>query len=115
MAALETVTQYVSAARTLLSDTSTPYRYSDADLVLALSLAMLEARKVRPDLFLDRFDDIPSFETNDATEVEMDEQYRTAVLYYIVGHAQLRDDEDTQDARAGALLAKFTSQMLSLS
>jgi hypothetical protein len=51
---------------------------------------------------------------NDATPVVLDQQYRVAVIYYIVGHAQLRDEEDTQDQRAAALLGKFQSQMLSL-
>lgn len=114
MAALETVEDYVDAARTLLQDTVETYRYSDDELVLALSLAVLEARRIRPDLFLDRFDELPEFTDNDDTEVEIDAQYRTAFLYYIVGHAQLRDEEDSQDARAAALLNKFTSQLLTI-
>ena len=114
MAALDTVAKYVTSARTLLSDTTVPYRYPDPDLVLALSFAMLEARRLRPDLFIGRYDAIPSFTVNDSTAVDIDEQYRIAVLYYMAGHAQLRDDEDTQDARAGQFLNKFVSQMMSM-
>ena len=114
MAALATVTNYVDAARALLSDATTPYRYSDANLVLALSFGILEARRLRPDLFIDRFSAIPSFTTNDTTAVDFDEQYRVALLYYIVGHAQMFDEEDTQDARAAAFKNRFTAQMLAV-
>jgi len=114
MAALATVANFITTARVLLQDTAGD-RYSDAELVIALSLSMLEARKLRPDLFIGRFDDIPSYTVNDSTAVEIDDQYRVPLLYYIVGHAQMRDEEDTQDARAAAFLGKFTSQMLGLS
>lgn len=114
MSALDTVAKYVTAARTLLSDTVEPYRYSDGSLVFGLSASLLEARKLRPDLFLGRLDDVPEFTANDSSEVEFDQQYRVALLYYIVGHAQLRDDEDTQDARAATFLNKFLGQLLSI-
>lgn len=111
--ALDTVQDYVNGARVLLQDADAPYRYPDADLVAALSYAMLEARKLRPDLFLGS-SSVPSYPTNDTTAVNIDEQYRVAVLYYIVGQAQLRDDETTQDTRAAAFLAKFTSALTAL-
>ncbi len=111
MAALATVANYLSAARTLLQDTVTPYRYSDADLVEAMNFGILDARRIRPDLFLSTFDDIPSY-TVASTTVDFNEQYRTALLMYMVGHAQLRDDEDTQDQRAAAFLNRFTSQLM---
>jgi hypothetical protein len=110
--ALATVQQYVTTARALLQDTVVPYRYSDANLAIGLSLGFLEARRLRPDLFLGRFDNIPNFTTVDSTAVDMDEQYRVPLLYYMVGHVQLFDEEDTQDARAAVFLNKFTSQML---
>lgn len=115
MAALDTVAKYVTSARVLLQDTvAGSERYSDAELVLALSFAILEARKLRPDLFLDEDFVLPSYTANDTTVVPIDEQYRVPFLYYMAGHAQLRDDEPTQDARAGALLQKFQMQLLAL-
>ena len=51
--ALDTVQDYVSAARVLLQDTVAPYRYSDADMIAELNLAILEAKRVRPDLFFE--------------------------------------------------------------
>jgi hypothetical protein len=114
VAALETVTEYIGAARTLLQDTVVPYRYADAELLLALSFAMLTARRLRPDMFIGRADAVPSYAANDSTVVVFDQQYRVAALYFVVGHAQLRDEEDTQDARAAGLLNKFSSILLAL-
>lgn len=109
--ALETVSAYVSFVRELLQDErDTPYRYSDASIVRALSLALPEAKKLRPDLFLGVT--TPTYTVNDATVVPMDEMYRLALAYFCVGMMQLRDDEEVQDQRAAAFLqmasAKFT-------
>jgi hypothetical protein len=113
MPTLATVQNYVSSARTLLQDSVEPYRYPDADLVEGLNFAILEARKMRPDLFLGQTT-LESFSTSDSTAVTIDEQYRVAFVYYMVGHAQLRDDEGEQDARASAFLAKFTQKLAAL-
>ncbi len=113
MPALETLGDYLEEARTLLQDKHEPYRYSDAELVSALNIGLAEARRVRADLFLPR-GDIPFFATGSSvnTKVPMEPMYRPTLVYYIVGRAQLRDDENTTDARAGALLGKFTAQLL---
>ena len=46
MAALTTVADYITGARRLLLDETSPYRYSDADLVDALNYAHLDARRI---------------------------------------------------------------------
>lgn len=114
--ALDTVADYLSSARVLLQDTVSPYRYSDAELVNALNLSLLEARRLRPDLLKGYFrTTIPAYSSGaTSTAVVFDPQYRVALLYYICGHAQLRDDENTQDARATIFLNKFTAQMLTI-
>jgi hypothetical protein len=115
--ALDTVADYVAEARVLLQDLIETYRYPDADLVSALNMGIMTARRLRPDLFLNATT-LPSFVEADiaaATEFDMDEQYRVPFVYFMVGHAQLRDEEDTQDARAGAFIGKFTSQLAVLS
>jgi hypothetical protein len=118
VASLGTVAEYITSARVLLQDAITPYRYADDELVLALNFALMEARRLRPDLFLEYFHEraaFPEFDTDDTTEeVDIDVQYRSAILYYIVGHAQLRDDEPTQDSRAMAFLGKFAQQLATL-
>jgi hypothetical protein len=116
MSTLDTVADYVRDARVLLQDTVADYRYSDTELVENLNLGLLEMRRLRADLLRSYFStSIPSFSSavmNAA--VPVDYQYRVALLYYICGQAQLRDDEDTQGARATAFLNKFVSQMLTI-
>lgn len=115
--ALDTVADYVAEARVLLQDLVETYRYSDAELVSALNMGILTARRLRADLFLESTS-LPSFAEADiaaSTAFDMDEQYRVPFVYFIVGYAQLRDEEDTQDARASAFIGKFTSQLAMLS
>ena len=114
--ALSTVAQYVSEARRLLQDKNTPYRYQDTEIVLALNLAIGEAMRVRPELFQDYFDtDLPEYSIDDDDEVvDIPAQFRMAFLYFIIGHSQLADEEDTTDTRAAALLNKFIAQLTSM-
>lgn len=114
MAALNTVADYIADARVLLQDQAAPYRYEDTELVENLNLGMLEIRRLRSDvLFAYLNTTIPTFSAySPATAVPIDVQYRMALLYYICGQAQLRDEETTQDARATAFLQKFTAQLL---
>ena len=114
--ALATVAQYLSAARQLLQDENSPYRYSDDDIVLALNLAIGEARRIRPELFQAYFfTTLPSYSSaSPATTVDLPDEYRTAFLYYIVAHNQLADQEDTTDARTSMLLTAFRAKLTSL-
>ncbi len=54
MSALDTVTDYISDARTLLQDTISPYRYDDPSMLVAFNVTLLEVRRVRADLFVFR-------------------------------------------------------------
>jgi hypothetical protein len=113
--ALDTVGQIVARARTLLQDTVEPYRYATPDLISALNEACMEAKRLRPDLYLRTLKlSLPSFvaEADTVTEEKIPSEYRTAFIYYIVGNAQLQDEEDTQDQRATVFLNKFAAQML---
>jgi len=113
--ALDTVTDYVREARVLLQDQVETYRYSNAELLQALNMGILTARRLRPDLFIGvAAADLPEYDTVDSTAVDIDVQYRTAFLYFMVGHAQMRDEEDTQDQRAAAFIGKFTQQLMVL-
>lgn len=114
--ALDTVANYIADARVLLQDTVSPYRYETDELVENLNLGLLEMRRLRPDLLMSSFrSTFPSYSASfTSTTVAVDPQYRMALLYYICGQAQLRDDEATQDNRAVNFLNKFTSQMLTI-
>ena len=115
--ALESVDLYVSEARVLLQDLVPTYRYADSELISALNLGIMTARRNRPDLFLTATT-IPQFTTADIasqTVFDMDVQYRVSFLFFMVGYAQLRDEEDTQDARAAAFIGKFVQQLMQVS
>lgn len=115
--ALDTVQDYIDRARVLLLDQVGPdYRYPDVDLVEHLNEAILEMRRLRPDILMAYFKTtLPEFSTGAmGAAVPIDPQYRKAAVYYIVGSAQLRDEENTQDSRAAAFLNKFVAQLTTL-
>ena len=110
--ALDTVADYVTQARVLLQDTYGPsYRYSSADIVMALNLGLQRARQVRADLFLLNDGEIPYFVGEDATPVAFSPLYRQGLLSWIVGQITLRDAEDTTDQRAATLQNAFIYQL----
>lgn len=113
MAALDTVAAYLSEARTLLQDEVVPYRYSDSSLVAALNIGILETRRLRPDLFIGNNFTVPNYSSAAPTAtVDYDEQYRSALLYYVLGHAQMRDDEGGGDDRAAKFKSMFVTQLM---
>jgi hypothetical protein len=113
--ALDRVSDYSSEVRRILKDTVAPYRFADSDILSGLNLALLEARRLRPDLFAGRLRAVPpSYSALTSAAVDMDPQYRVAIVYYICGAVQIQDEETTQDQRATVFLNKFTSQMLTL-
>lgn len=107
-----TVDKFVTQCRTLLQDKGSPYRYPDADLVLNLNNGITEMLKLRPDLFLG-ITPLPQFDgTSNTTDVvPIDPMYRMPLVYYMVGMAQLRDDEEVQDQRAAAFMAMFNAKL----
>ncbi len=115
--ALSVVADYIGDTRTLLQDVIQPYRYQDAELVVALNVAMMDARRLRPDLFLGDlvetyFDTIGTFNVGSPNrQVPVEYPFRLAVLYGMCAHALSRDQEDTQDARAAAFMALFTGKL----
>lgn len=106
--ALETVQDYITDVRTLLLDTTAPYRYDDPSLLTALNVTILEARRLRPDLFVFRHHEkVPQFFANDTSEFEMEPQFRLAFVYGTCAHALARDQEDVQDNRAATMMTAF--------
>ena len=106
--ALETVADYLTDVRVLLLDQTAPYRYDDASLLTALNIAILEGRRLRPDLFVFRHhDQVPQFFANDTTEFEMEAQFRLGFVYGTCAHALVRDQEDVQDQRSQSFMGAF--------
>lgn len=117
MAALSTVSAYIDDARTLLQDKIAPYRYTDAELLVALNVTLLDARRLRPDLFLGdgtttTLSDVGSFSVVDGTAVDIEQGFRLAFLFGLCAHALARDQEDIQDARSIQWMSIFRSTLL---
>jgi hypothetical protein len=111
--AKKTIGDCLGEVRVLLQDTYTPYRYSDEELIAIFNNALHELKRLRPDLYVGSFGtDITIYTTSDtALEVPFAAIAFQAVVLYITGFAELRDDEFTVDQRAGTLLRAFTGQL----
>lgn len=105
---LELVSDYISDSRTLLQDTIQPYRYDDPSLLVAFNVALMEGRRLRPDLFIDcdGHDRPLSFQTTNV-DVPMEYPFRLAFVFGTCAHALARDQEDVQDQRAATFLDTF--------
>jgi hypothetical protein len=106
---LQTVEAYISDARTLLLDQIPPYRYSDTSLLVALNLALLEGRRLRPDLFVYKHGGarVPSYGAVSGETVPIEPQFRLGFVYGLCAHALLRDQEDVQDQRSNLFMGAF--------
>lgn len=113
MPALDTVQKMVDNARIMIQDTVVPYRYPDSDLLKWMNDSILEARRLRPDLFLPAFT-IPEITALTDSLTWLEPMYRTAFPYYLAGRCNLIDDEGNQDSRAAALMNKFIAQLVTM-
>lgn len=124
--ALNTVADYASDVRTLVQDQVPSFRYTDLEFLTALNVTLLEARRLRADLFLGQpFASPPQDYTSadetispydasqDTTDMTwIDQQFRLGIVLGIVGHLVMRDQEDVQDARSTAFLNGFSTVLL---
>jgi hypothetical protein len=111
---LDTVRDYIEEARTLLQDEVPPYRYRDDQLKAALGMGIYEMRRMRPDLFV--FATLPNISPSTSlnADVEVEEQFRLALVYWIVGQAGMRDEEEAAEARATGYQRLFVGKLLSV-
>lgn len=107
---LDTVQDYITDTRTLLQDTVAPYRYDDASLLVALNSSLLEARRLRADLFVFQHGNrVPSYSSVSDEDVPIEPPFRLAFVYGTVAHALMRDQEDIEDVRATSFMNAFNS------
>lgn len=112
-----TYLQAINRARRIVQDTdSTSYRYSDDELMDSVNDALLEVRRVRPELFL-----ASGFESEDVvfedagnTALPIEDFNFSALVYLTAGYQMLRDDEFSLDSRAVNLLNKGTAQLITV-
>lgn len=110
-----TVKDAVNQARALLQDTTSPYRYSDEDLVAYLNNALAEVKRLRPDLFVGGISsasfDYDTSDITNATALTLDDMYFPSVVDYMASYAEMRDDESVDLGRANALLSIFALRL----
>jgi len=113
-----TVGDLLDMIRTLLQDTdvtSGEYRYSSDSIVANINMGLIEMYRIRPDIFLENKFKIPVFNDADLSQaLVIEQQFIPSLVYYAVGMCQLRDDEETQDARASSFLGKFSSMLVAV-
>jgi hypothetical protein len=105
--------------RTLLQDVdnsgSSGYRYSTDSIVTALNQGFADLFRIRPDLFLELGFVLPSYTVDQLDiPIKVEAQYVPPLIMYVVGLVQARDDEQTQDARAGIFLQTFKAAVLTV-
>lgn len=119
-----TITSLCTEARAVLQDvksTGSPNgtRYSDQDLIDAFNDALMQTRMRRPDIFLciGLRNTIPQYQAADVmadTPFPIDQTYYPAILFYVVGRCELRDDTFSDDNRAMQMMNRFVAQIMSL-
>lgn len=114
---LKVVGDILDQVRTLLQDVdstgSSGYRYSTDSIITNLNQGLADLYRIRPDLFLELGFKLPSFVVADLDKpLGIEDQYVSPLVFYVVGLTQARDDEQTQDARAGIFLKTFKDAVL---
>lgn len=116
-----TVEQVAAAARSLLQDSNNAptggYRYSDNEVALAITDAIAEARRLRPDLFLafglDTALPLHTTAAGNTTVLPVADTYFVPIVNHVVGRLSLREDEFSNDGRAVTLTQLFSAALTS--
>jgi hypothetical protein len=118
---MPTIGDLFAASRTILNDNASaagPVRYADAELIQALNQALIEARARRPDAFLAMGlrANVPFYTVEDLDAMfPLDQIFYPLFIYYVVGWAELREDEFTNATAATAYMNRFTTGLIMLS
>jgi hypothetical protein len=113
-----TIGGLITEARMLLNDEipiSGAPRYADNELTSALNDAMIQVRAKRPDAFLRYGLRVPpplyALPADNGSLFPIEDQFYPAVIFYVVGRAELTEDTFADDGRAVTLMSKFVSQL----
>lgn len=107
-----TAQDVITRAREILQDADAT-RYSDPELLSHTVDAILQARSVRPDLFVGEYAVALPDTLELASELPLPDQLFAGVCYYVAGCAELRDDEFAVDGRAMTLKESYTKKLVS--
>jgi hypothetical protein len=110
----------IDEARETLQDTdSEGYRYTTAMLLNLLNRGLQELARLRPDAFYDTFvtEDIVVPEIAEAglgADFGAPMMFYPAMVYWVIGSAELIEDEFATDGRAVTLLTNFKQMVIGL-
>ncbi len=125
----KTYQELIGEARDLLQDSVLPNRFTDQFLTDQLNRGLQDIGRIRPDAYYNLFDkndlNVPEVlisGTPDAStteilwteDVQVELQFYTPLVVYVVGSAELTDDEYTLDNRAGLLLSQFHNSIIAI-
>lgn len=123
----KTYQDVVTDARVLLQDTdATSYRYSDTTLLAIYNRALQALGRIRPDAFYDMWSggslNVPELVESSpgAGQVAwtdnfgLDMMFFSPLVSYLVGVAEIIDDEYSEDGRAALMLQSFKMEVIGL-
>ena len=125
--AAKTYSTLITESREVLQDTNTTtQRYSDSTLLNVLNRGLHDLSVKRPDAFYDLYAvsdlTVPRIveESPGSGEIiwtavfGLEMQFYNPLVNYVVGVAEIFDDEYTDDGRAAMLLQQFRAQLLGI-
>lgn len=123
----KTYQDVVTEARVLLQDTdATSYRNSDATLLAIYNRGLQALARVRPDACFDLYSsnslNVPELvesgavagQTNWTDNFGLEMMFFAPLVAYIVGVAEIIDDEYSEDGRAALMLASFKTEVMGI-
>ena len=125
----KTYQELIGEARDLLQDSVLPVRFTDQFLADQLNRGLQDIGRIRPDAYYNLFNrnalnvpevlisgtpDPATTEVIWTDDVQIELQFYTPLVVYVVGSAELTDDEYTLDNRAGLLLTQFHSSIIAI-
>ena len=106
----------VEDARHILQDEVAPYRYSDSDLLGYVAQGISAMCRMRPDLLVETPWEVPDYYASAAASTplpaDISQYYFTALVEYVAGMAELRDDQFSAEGRAAVLIATMRNAMM---
>jgi hypothetical protein len=109
---MATFQSVIDDARVFLKDAD-KVRYTDANLLTYANDVVRECKRIRPDFFLGSYSSVLStFVLGDTVPVPI--EYHQFLKDFIIGRAEMVDDEYANESRAVALLIRFKNGMTSV-
>lgn len=99
----------IDLARIPLNDDD-KVRYSDEQLLQFANQGILAISKRRPDLFIGQFSNLPDGEAALTDYFQIEPAYAQLLADWIVGRAEMTDDEHADSGRASVFVNLFGSE-----